>query len=138
MAITTEQRGIEPRGVLKASNAGMVLVNAAVTTFVLHTMPTVIPSTAKIRKILAYNNTGGNALLQLGYLSLAAVFVQTIPDLLCLAGIENIWNEIDIPNYEFRPDTTLVTGTLGDIVCQVPVVIANAVVVLLEVEELKQ
>jgi len=138
MAITTEQRGIEPRGVLKSSNAGMVTVNAAVTTFVLHTMPTVIPSTAKIRKILAYNNTGGNALLQLGYLSLAAVFVQTIPDLLCLAGIENIWNEIDIPNYEFRPDTTLVTGTLGDIVCQVPVVIANAVVVLLEVEELKQ
>jgi len=135
---TTNKLGLEQPGVRKANNAGLVAMNAAVANFVLHTMPTTMISTAKVRKIMAFNNTGAATFLQLGYLTLAAVFVQTIPDLLCLAAVENIWTEADIPNYEWRPDTTLVTGTLGDIVAQITVCPANQVRIILEVEELRQ
>jgi len=132
------RRYIEPVGVRKAGNTGLVNINLAVTSFALHTLPIGTPSTAKIRKILAFNATGANVNLMLGYLTLAAAFVQTIPDLFCLNGFENIWNEADLPNYEFRPDTTLVTGTLGDIIAQISACPANQVAVILEVEEIRQ
>lgn len=132
------QDKIETLGVRKANNAGMVDINAALTSTLLHTLPTGIPATAKVRKVLAYNNTGGNVRLRLGYVTLAAAFVQTIPDLLCLAGFENVWTEEDLPNYEFRPDTTPVTGTLGDIFGQITACAANEVSVLLELDEIRQ
>lgn len=138
MSRIDSRASIEPIGVRKANNAGLVLIVAAGVPALLHTMPTSMPTTAKIRKVVAYNGAGVATLLQIGYVTLAAAWVQTLPSLLCLAGFENIWNEADLANYEFRPDTTLVTGTLGDIMAQISAFVAGQVQVRLEVEEIRQ
>ena len=134
------RRWIEPIGVRKANNAGLVTIAAAGAggQQLVHTLPISIITTAKIRKIIAYNITGAQTNLQFGYLTLAAAWVQVIPNLAMLNTFENVWNEVDLPNYEFRPDTTLVTGTLGDIWARVDVVAANNVTFIIEVEEFRQ
>ena len=129
---------VEPIGVQKAGNVGLVTMILAATSYPLHTMPTSMPTTAKIRKIMWYNGVGADSLLQIGYTSLAAAFVQTIPNILCLAGFDGELTEADLPNYEFRPDTTAGTGTLGDIIAQVTVCPAGAITVIIEVEEFRQ
>ena len=90
------------------------------------------PSTGKraiIRKIHWYNNTGGNGLLRVGYLTLAAVFTQVLPSILMVNGVDDDMTEGELPIVGntvegFYPDTTLVTGTLGLIIVQGTVGIA--------------
>jgi hypothetical protein len=91
-----------------------------------------VARTAIIRKILAYNNTGGNVTLQFGTLDAAAMpaFVQYLPDLLALNGLENIWNEVDLPATEFSVDPqALALGRAGNIF-----VLASAALVLITIE----
>ena len=70
--------------------------------------------TAIIRKILAYNNTGGPVTLQFGTQDFTApipLFVQYLPDLLAVNGLDNEWGETDIPATEFSRLT--LAGALG-------------------------
>lgn len=96
---------IDLRASIRTANSeGMVTATGA--NDLLHTLATNrsgVTRTAIIRKILAYNNTGGNVTLQLGTQDAAAVpvFVQYLPDLLVLNGMENIWTEDDLPAVEF-------------------------------------
>lgn len=130
--------GLELRGIYKAGNSGMVnIIAAAAVNYILHTLPTDVPTTAKLRKIMWYNNTGGATVMQFGYISLAAAFVQVLPDIWVPANLDGYIGEVDIPAYEWRPDTTLVTGTLGDIVVQATAILANQIRIIVEVEELR-
>jgi len=87
------------------------------------------PSTGKraiIRKILWYNNTGAAGYLQIGFLTLAAVFTEVLPRILMVNGAEGAIGEDELPivgntREGFYPDTTLVTGTLGLITVQATV-----------------
>jgi len=97
---------------------------------------------AVIRKIRFHNRTGGNGVLRIGYTTLAAAFVQVLPDITMLNGLDDAWDEEHIPiggNYPegFAADTTAGTGTLGDIIIRSDVggAIPNDVQVTLEVEE---
>jgi len=129
---------MEKHGVLKENNAGLVLIAVAATPTLVHTMPTSIITTARIRKVTAYNGAGVNTLLQLGTLSLAAVWAQRLPSILCVAGFPTIWTGDDLLNFEFVPDTTLVTGTLGNIMAQISAWVAGNFELRLEVEEIRQ
>jgi hypothetical protein len=60
-----------------------------------------IPRTAIIRKIMAYNNTGADVLLQFGTVDAVPAFVQYLPDLLAVNGLDSEWGETDIPVVEF-------------------------------------
>ena len=91
-----------------------------------------VARTAIIRKILAYNNTGGDVTLQFGTRDSAAVpnFVQYLPDLLALNGLENAWLETEIPAVEFSVNTgALVAGREGNIY-----LLASAALVLVTIE----
>jgi len=82
----------------------------------------------RIMKIMVNNLTLANADLLVGYADLTgagAVFRQVIPTILTLNGIDVEISEADIPicgNVPdgFCADTTLVTGSLGAIVCECP------------------
>lgn len=74
-------------------------------------------NTAKLRKLMVTNRTGGNGFLRLGYLNAAATFVQVFPDILLINGVDLELNEADLPNYWWRG-----TGyNLTDIVAQASV-----------------
>ena len=102
-----------------------------------------VTRTAIIRKILVNNNTGGNIILRLGTRDFTAVplFVQYLPDLLAINGLENIWTEEDIPAVEFSVLTLLLAnGREGNIysttwVAPLGVVAVLGLVISLEIEE---
>ena len=121
---------------------GQVSVVAAATTTVLH--PLSAGKRAVIKKICWMNRAAaGNTELQIGYLTVGAVFTQVLPDIQMIANIDGQVGEEDLPSVGngpegFAADTTLVTGTLGNIVCQCVAAGAapNDVLVALEVEEI--
>ncbi len=109
----------------------------------LHTMPTRAiagPRTARITKIMAYNNTGANVPLLFGTNDRAAVpaFVQLLPDLVAINGFDNEWTEEEIPAVEWRSDESLLaagrTGNIHVVAGTVAVPVAG-VIVSIEVEE---
>jgi len=128
-------------GLVKAGNAGLVTTTGG--NDLCHTMPTRAaagPRTAKITKILAYNNVGGLVTLTFGTLNrnpAGAAFVALMPALAVLNGLENIWTEQDLPAVEFRSDETLtVAGRTGDIyVLAAGAAAGVGVTVQIEVEE---
>lgn len=136
-------------GIRKAGNAGLVTTTAPAPPHpgdLCHTMPTttisgaVVPRTGRIVKIVAYNNTGANVTLLFGTNDRAAVpaFVQLLPDLVAINGLENIWLEEDIPAVEWASDTSLLAaGRTGDIyvVAGTVAVPVAGVLVSIEVEE---
>ena len=79
---------------------------------------------AVVKKLHWHNRTGGNGVLRIGYLTLGAVFTQCSADILMLNGVDGGMQEADIPPWGnsaeggFIADTTLVTGTLGNIIIQ--------------------
>jgi len=120
----------------KPNSAGLVTTTAGPDLcHILGTNRSGITRTAVIRKIIAYNNTGGPETLQFGTRDLAGApaFVQYLPDLWVPNGIESIWNEVDIPAVEFSVLLLLLAlGREGNIYVQASV--AN-ILVSLEVEE---
>jgi len=118
----------------KANTAGLVTATAGPD--LLHTLGTNrsgVTRTAIIRKVLAYNNTGANITIQLGTQEATPLFVQYIPDLLVINGLENVWGENDLPAVEFSVvNLAGVDFREGNVYLQASAV---GVLVTLEVEE---
>ena len=100
-----------------------ISIVAAATSYVAHTLST--NRKQVLRKISWFNRTGGAGVLRVGYLTNAAipVFVQVLPDIDMQNDIWNQLTEIELPIAGnsitgFCADTTLNTGSLGDIVLQ--------------------
>ena len=95
---------------------------------------------AVIKKIMWFNNTGGNGFLRIGA-TIAAVFTQLLPSILMVNGVDGELGEDEIPicgntPEGFAPDTTPATVTTGNIVVQATVgaAIPNCRVII-EIEE---
>lgn len=122
-------------GVLAPSNA-----------VALFTLATAKVQKAIIRKIVWMNRTGGPGFLRIGYNDRTPApggpnFVQVLPDIMMVAGIDGELQEDDLPicgnSIEgFVVDTTAITGTTGDIMAEATVGAAglNSVQVQVEVE----
>lgn len=95
-------------GIRKAGNAGLVTTTGAATADVCHTLVLAAgvsnERSAIIRKIMAYNNTGGNVTLTFGTMDRQAVpvFVPMFPALLLINTFDAEFNENDIPAVEFQ------------------------------------
>lgn len=120
---------------------GLVSIVAAATSTTLHTLS--LNKRAKIKKIRANNRTGAIVTLQIGYDTNAGapVFTPVMPDLSLLPG-ENWYEEGELPvcgntPEGFQADTTVTTGTLGNIIGQASAAAAAPadVQVQIEVEE---
>ena len=130
-------------GLRKGNSAGLVTTTgtaAVPAADLVHTLGvnrSGISRSAIIRKITAYNNTGGNVPLQFGTQdnAVAPAFVQVLPDLLALNTLENVWNEEDLPAVEFTPDRNLLAAGLEGNIYVSSLGVAAGVVLVLEVEE---
>ena len=103
------------KAIYKQGNAGIVTVTAAALGDLCHTLS--LRRSAIITKILAYNVTGGPVTLQFGtHDRLTPTFVPLLPLLVCVNGVDNEWNETDLPPVEFVswPQLTA-AGRTGDI-----------------------
>ena len=115
----------------KAGSAGLVPTTAA--NDLMHS--TSLGRSAKITKVMAYNDTGANVTLQFGTLDRQAIpaFVQLLPELVAQNTLDNEWTEWDLPAVEFAPNTALLAaGRTGNIY-----VLASAALVdvVIEVKE---
>ncbi len=111
------------------NNAGLVTTTAGPD--LLHTLPA--GRSLRVVKVVCYNNTGANINIQLGTLTGAGAFVGLLPVLRALNGLENIWNEEDIPAVEWALNTSAgAAGRSGNVLVQASAVGA---VVCIEVEE---
>jgi len=119
---------IERIGKRKAGNQGLVPTSGG--NDLVHDMP--IGRTARIVKIMAYNNTGADATLIFGTLDNAGAWVPLLPTLFSLDTFDNEWTSADLPNVEWAVDTTVAGGSIGDIYVQASVA---GVLVHVEVEE---
>ena len=97
---------------------------------------------AVIKKVMYINRTVGGGVLRIGYLTLGAVFTAVLPDIFMVAGVDGELTEQELPicgneMEGFKADTTLVTGSLGNIIAQASVAGAGVlqVQVTIEVEE---
>lgn len=104
-------------------SSGLVLIVAAAATTRLFTLGTVVPKRAVIRKVMWHNRSGGNTTLSIGYTTLGAVFTPVLPLIYMVNGLDGELDEWHLPvagntPQGFCPDTTLVTGTPGDIDAQ--------------------
>jgi hypothetical protein len=120
-------------GVRKAGNQGMVTTRLTPLFDPCHLIP--LNRTARITKIMAYNNTGADVTLQFGTQDATAVplFVQLFPDLVAIDTLDNEWLETEIPAVEFALDSRAgVLGRSGNIEVRAS---AAGVLVLIEVEE---
>ena len=93
-------------------NVGMVTVTLTGPNL-LHGLP--VGRSARICKIVAYNNSGAPAVLTLGTLSALGAFTALMPPLYALNGLDNIWTEQEIPAVEWIKYSVLVVGMTGDI-----------------------
>ena len=121
----------------KGNSAGLILTTAG--NDLVHTLSinrSAVTRTAVIRKIFAYNNTGGPETIQFGTRDFTAgvpLFVQYLPDILVVNGLESFWTEDDIPAVEFSVLTlALANGREGNIYLLAS---AAAILVSIEVEE---
>ena len=99
---------------------------------------------AIIKKIAWFVNGAGAGILQIGYDNLAGVFVQCLPGIVVFNNLDGVLSENEIPlcgnakDGGFVADTTLLTGTTGNIVAQTTcagVGVGTPVNVQIEVEE---
>lgn len=119
----------------KGGNAGMVASTATAVGNLLHTIPG--GRTVKISKVCAYNNSGVFLVLLLGTQTAAGAFVQMIPALGLVNGMDNEFTEDELPILEFALSTVVgatrtgsiyfiadnpaVAGVLGVVGCQVSI-----------------
>ena len=118
-------------------SGGLIDILAANTSYIAFILPA--GRRAVIKKIMWYNNTGGNGFLRIGA-TVAAAFTQLLPSILMVNGVDGELGEAEIPICGNAPegffaDTTVATLTTGDIVVQgtVGAAIPNCRVIL-EVE----
>lgn len=102
-------------------SSGLITIQNSLVDNTLFTLSTSKTERAVIRKIAWINRTGANTFLRIGHTTLGGVFTQDLPDILMLAGIDGQWTEPELPicgntPEGFAPNTTLVTGTLGNII----------------------
>lgn len=101
-------------GITYAGNAGLVATTGGGAADLLHTHVT--DRSTRLWKIMAYNNTGGNATLQFGTLTGAAVFVALMPIFVAINGFDNEWEPLEIPDVEWKLNTSAgAAGRTGDI-----------------------
>lgn len=123
----------------KPGSVGLVTATGAPTLDAMHVLGanrSGVRRTAIIRKIMCYNNTGANVTLQFGTRDFTApvpLFVQMLPDLVALNGLDSQWNEDVIAPVEFSLVLLpTVTGREGNIYLQAS---AANVIVAIEVDE---
>lgn len=129
---------MDVRGVRLSS--GLVSIVAAATSTVLWILSA--GKKAVVKKLIVHNHQGAAVTLQIGHLTLGGAFTPDVVDFYCLAGIDNVWTEFELPIFGntregFCADTTPVTGTLGNIIAQASAAGADPadVEVCIEVEE---
>lgn len=126
-------------GLRKGGNAGMVTTTGG--NDLLHTIKistaqqTTFSLAFVIRKIMWYNNTGGNATLQIGTLSGTPAFVQLLPTITAINTFDGEIDEKSLPMVRFQSTTTVgvaATQRNGNayVLCS-----AVGVLVAIEVEE---
>jgi hypothetical protein len=102
------------RGVRKLSP--IVIVAAAATPEVLYQRTTggQNPRTVILRKVMIYNNTGANAVVEIGT-GLGGAFADIIPPLYSINLFDNEWTEDDLPVDEVgvSADLTVQSSVLG-------------------------
>jgi len=121
----------------------LVSMIVANTSYTLYLKGTNENKKTRIKKITWCNRTAGNGVLRIGYTTLAAAFVQVLPDIYMIGGSMNdSMGPDEIPESGNGPDgfiadTTAGTGTLGNVIGQASVAGAapNDVQVKIEVEE---
>jgi hypothetical protein len=98
------------------------------------------PRSARITKIVAYNNTGADVPLLFGTNNRAVVaaFVQLLPALVAIDTLDNEWQEEEIPAVEWvSNESALAAGRTGDIrvVAGTVAIPVAGVFVTIEIEE---
>lgn len=101
-------------GIRKASLPITVAAAATPQTLYIVSAAGAVTRTAIIRKIWAYSLVGAAA-LQLGT-GLAAAWVPLMPAMLVLNGVENVWEQDEIPCVEAAVNITCQSTVLGIVV----------------------
>jgi len=67
------------------------------------------PRTVILRKLMAWNNTGADAILEIGQDGIDGVvaFANIIPPVLVLNGFDGEWHEDELPEVEIGNDLTM-------------------------------
>jgi hypothetical protein len=120
-------------GIRKANNQPVATGGLVTTTAgpdLCHTLPA--GRTAKIRKIMWYNNTGAAATLIFGTQNNVAGWVPLLPTIDCLNTFDGELTEAELPDVEFVNDRTPAAGMTGNILVQASVA---GILLRLEVEE---
>jgi hypothetical protein len=92
------------KGIVIPNSAGLVTTTAVATGDLLHTLS--VGASAKIRKIMWSNLTGGNITLILGTNTNAGVFVPLFPTIQAVTGFDGVLTEREIPDVIFNVDRT--------------------------------
>ena len=124
---------IKENSILSAGNAGLVTTADLVAGDLCHTLSN--GASARITKIMAYNNTGADATIIFGTLdnSVVALFVPEFPAILALNTFDAQVSEEFIVAHEFFVDNrALILGRTGDIYVLASVA---GITVRIEVEE---
>ena len=102
------------KGVRKVSNVVIVAAAATPETLYQRTTGGQNPRTVILRKVMVYNNTGANAVVEIGT-GLALAFATIIPPLYSLNLFDNEWTEDDLPVDEVgvSADLTVRSSVLG-------------------------
>ena len=116
-AMTTVKPGVPTNHLFKTLQVSAIV---AATSYVLW-----LKSPLRVAHLLRVHWTNRNAAasaLRIGYLTLAAAFVQVHPDIIMLAGFDDEvvfpWPGPGNTRYGFAADTTAITGSLGNIIIQ--------------------
>ena len=107
---TQEARGIRkvsPLYTLLAADTGEILYQ--------RTTGGQNPRTVIVRKLMIYNNTGADAVVQIGT-GLAGAFAAIMPSFFALDTFDNQWIEDDIAEIEVDDDLTVQSTVLGVLV----------------------
>lgn len=117
--------------------SGLVSMIAAATTYALFQLTGT--QLVIIRKIGVFNHQGANVTVQIGYDTLAAVWTPVRPDILCLAGMDNVLEEAGLPicgntPRGFQINTTAVVGFAGAIAARTSAAAAVPADVEIEIE----
>lgn len=122
-------------GIRMANSAGLVTSTGGGADDLLHTLS--IGRKAIIRKILWYNPLGVNILLLIGTMDNtvpAALFVQLLPTIIAIPGLDGERLEVELPPVEFAVDASaLAAGATGNIFLEDAS--AGGLLIRLEVEE---